>query len=300
MDVIKNYVENIFAAYPQTDEVQAIRKNMLADMEEKYSALRQAGKSEHEAAYGVIADFGSMEEIQTELGLEAKTPEESLFISEDEAEIYLRKGRQSGIITGLGVWLIIAGVSSTIFLDGNVFPMFVAIAVAVTMFIINHGRVSKYEEIDDTTIRLDKDVRERLEEKRAAFSFPYTAMIAGGVALIILAVGAMTVMDESYYSVVVFLNIVGFSVFMFIVAGTYRSYFDALLGKGDYEDKTTNKNTDHLIGAIAAIYWPAVSALGILLLFLGVDLFWVVWPVGGILFGGICGGISVWAERNKG
>jgi hypothetical protein len=272
---------------------------MLADMEEKYSALRQAGKSEHEAAYGVIADFGSMEEIQTELGLEAKTPEESLFISEDEAEIYLRKGRQSGIITGIGVWLILAGVSSTVFLDGNVLPMFIAIAVAVTMFIMNHGRVSKYEKFDDTTIRLDKDVRERLEEKRAAFNFPYTAMIAGGVALIIIAVGVMAVMSESYYSVVAFLNIVGFSVFMFIVAGTYSTYFDALLGKGGYEDKATNKKSDHLIGTIAAIYWPAVSALGILLLFLGVEMFWLSWVIGGIVFGGICGGISVWAERKK-
>ncbi|MCL2223772.1 MAG: permease prefix domain 1-containing protein [Defluviitaleaceae bacterium] len=296
MDVIKNYIDNVFAAYPQTDEVLALKKNMLADMEEKYTALRQNGKTEHEAAYSVIADFGNMEEITAELGLEGKSTAETLFLPMDDARNYLKKSKQSGIITGLGVWLIIFGVSTTIVLDENVIPMFVAIAIAVTMFIVNSARMSKYEPYDETTLRFDKDTAERLSEKHAAFMPRYTAMIAVGVALIILAVGAVASVD---LAIPVFLNIIGFSVFLFIVAATYSSAFDALLGKGDYTNKVANKKADGIIGTVAAIYWPLVSALGVGLLFLGVDNFWIVWPVAGIIFGGICGGIAVWAEAKK-
>ena len=68
METIKTYLDNVFAAYPQTNEVQNLKRDMLANMEEKYTMLRQSGKSEHEAAYSVIANFGNIQEITAELG----------------------------------------------------------------------------------------------------------------------------------------------------------------------------------------------------------------------------------------
>ena len=61
MDVIKTYLDNVFAGFPQTEQVRALKREMLSSMEEKYHALIESGKSEHEAAYGVIADFGRID-----------------------------------------------------------------------------------------------------------------------------------------------------------------------------------------------------------------------------------------------
>jgi|GEM_PF-247120 len=71
MDVIKTYLDNVFAAFPQTEKLRALKGEMLAGMEEKYHALKNEGKSENEAIGGVIANFGRVsfggidEHIQT-------------------------------------------------------------------------------------------------------------------------------------------------------------------------------------------------------------------------------------------
>jgi len=67
MDVIRIYIDNVFAAYEQTNEIKRLKQDMSANMEEKYLVLRQDGKSEHEAAYSVIADFGRIDEITDEI-----------------------------------------------------------------------------------------------------------------------------------------------------------------------------------------------------------------------------------------
>jgi len=292
MEAIKTYLDNVFAAYPQSNEVQALKRDMLANMEEKYIMLRQGGKSEHEAAYSVIADFGNIEEITAELGLDIKSGEveEAIFLTWNDVQTYLTKAKQSGIWIGLGVWLIIAGVSSVVLLD-NVFILFVTVAIAVTMFIVNGNKMSPYASYEEISLRLDSNTREKIETERARFMPSCTAMVAGGIALILLVVGAVTVID---FPIPLFLNIVGFSVFLFIIAGSYSSAFDILLGKGDYSNKEAVKKSGRIVGTLAAVYWPVATAIALWQLFIGNAYFWVVWPVAGVLFGGICGGIAVW------
>jgi len=294
MDVIKTYLDNVFAAYPQTHEMLRMKQNMLANMEEKYAALRQSGKNEHEAAYGVIADFGSIEEITAELGLNAAgaEPDKSISLSGDEAETYLRKSKQTGTLIALGVWLIIAGVSTVIFLS-NVFIMFVAIAVAVGMFILSGSRVSKYHSFEEKSIRLDASTRKMIEEKRARLSAHWTGMVAFGVIAIIITVGLFTVINVLPE---IFLNVVGFAVFLFVVAGTHSSAYDILLGKNDYTNKAGLKQSGRIISTLAAIFWPTTVAIYLLWSFTADawHISWVIWPVAGVLFAAISGGVSVW------
>jgi uncharacterized membrane protein len=236
MDVIKTYLDNVFAAYPQTAEVQKMKRDILASMEEKFNALKQEGKSEHEAAYSVIANFGSIEEITAELGVEAKTekPKESILLSEEEARTYLAKTKSHAICVGLGVWLIMMGVSTLLFFE-NVLLLFVFIAIAVPIFIVTSTRMSEYETYEKTPIRFEPGIREKFEKKRKQFMPYFTAMIAGGVSIILLAVGGLTVFSdktdvfvifrdvgefavmESY--IALFLCVIGFAVFLFIMAG---------------------------------------------------------------------------------
>ena len=294
MEVIKTYINNVFSAYPQTSEIQALRQDMLANMEEKYTVLRQNGKSEHEAAYSVIANFGSIEEITSELGLDINNNEQdyALSLQWDEVQTYLAKSKKSGILVGLGVWIIIAGVASFLFLN-NLFVMFVAIAIAVAIFIVNGSTMGEYESYEEQSLRLDSHTREMVESRRAKFMSRYTAMIAAGVALIILAAGAFITIN---FSLSLFLTIIGFSVFLFIVAGSYSSAFDILLDKGEYSNKEAQKQADRIMGVAAVIYWPVATAIYLLWSFAGNawHISWLVWPVAGVLFGAICGGVSVW------
>jgi len=299
MEVIKTYLDNVFAAYPQTHEMQRMKQNMLANMEEKYLSLRQGGKNEHEAAYSVIADFGSIEEVTAELGLDTGSVDcgKSIALPPDEVQTYLTKSKQTGVLVALGVWLIIAGVSTVIFLN-NVFIMFVAIAVAVGMFILSGSRVSKYNSFEEKSIRLDGSTRSMVEEERARLSLRWTGMVALGVILIIITVGLFTVIDVLPE---VFLNVVGFSVFLFVIAGMHSSAYDVLLGKGDYGNKAAIKQGGRIIGTLAAVYWPATVALYLLWSFAADawHISWVIWPVAGVLFAAISGGVSVWFSTKE-
>jgi hypothetical protein len=305
MEVIKTYLDNVFAAYPQTDEIKRVKRDLSANMEEKYTALRQNGKSEHEAAYSVIANFGNIEEITSELGLvqglssglDGAEIGKSIFLSADEARIYLAKCKSSGVMIGLGVWLIIAGVSTVILFE-QVFVMFLAIAVAVGIFIINGSRLSEYEAFEETAIRLDTETYGRIADEYAKNKMFSTVLVAFGVVLIILTAGAFTAVEVP---IPLFLNVIGFSVFLFVIAASYNPAYEILLGKGDYVNKTANNVIGRIIGTIAAVYWPIATVIYLTWSFAAGAwaISWVIWPVAGILFGAISGGISVWYSEKE-
>jgi len=261
MEAIKTYVDNVFAAFPQSEEVKTLKREMLANMEEKYIALRQSGKSEHEAAYSVIADFGSMDEIVAELGsvkegqtrrvelskegeaIGTSEKQESvedklgnIFLSWDEAHTYIEAIKRSGIIVGLGVWIILIGVASVVsFGSFGVFTLFVGIAIAVAMFTINSYKMEIYEKYESTPISLDAKTRAEIEAQNAHFTSRFGVKIAIGVAIILIAVG--TFVTFNFFGVSSLLVAIGFSVFIFVSTSMTGEAFEVLLNIGDYEIK---------------------------------------------------------------
>ena len=303
MEAIRTYLDNVFAAFPQTEQVKALKAEMLASMEEKYRVLKGEGKSEHEAVGSVIANFGSIEEIAAELGLEQgrEKPQEGLSLSRTEAMAYLADSKKSGIWIGLGVWLILTGIAAFVFLhySAGAFALFPAIAIAVVMFIVNDGRMSRYKAYEKTGIRLDARTRAEVEAQSLRFMKRFTVQISVGVVLIILAAGLnVGPFDRLIANLMpgLFLFVVGFSIFLFITAGTPKSAFDVLLGRGDYKDKAKGDKVGRIIGTVASVYWPIVVAIYLLWSFLGNawGISWIVWPVAGALFGAVAGGVGVW------
>jgi len=124
MEIIKTYLDNVFAAFPQTENVHALKRDMLAGMEEKYLNLRQNGKNEHEAAGIVIANFGSIDEIKTEIGIDftdkLQQPVQSTTHNAEqenvipftiqEARVYVKHSKLAGYLVGLATVLILVGV----------------------------------------------------------------------------------------------------------------------------------------------------------------------------------------------
>jgi len=299
MEIIKNYLDNVFAGYPQTNEIQALKQDMLTNMEDKYTALRDDGKSEHESAYSIIANFGNIEEIATELGLNAETSddiEEAISLNWDEAKTYLEKSKRSGLLTGFGVGLIISGVSSVVLFD-NPFILFLTIAISITLFIKSGYKMEVYKSYAKTFVHLDTDTRERIEKDYDEFKSHHINTNIIGAVLIILSIGAFTIIE---FPVTLFLNIVGLSIFLFITSGYQNSAFNILLGKGDYSNKEANEKYDRILGTFSVIYWLIVVTINLFLLFVvNTPQFWVIWPIAGVLFGAICTGISVWCGTEE-
>ena len=74
MEAIRNYVEALFATLPQREDVLRVKADMLANLEDKFNALLDEGKSEAEATGIVVASIGSGEELREQFGLQTAAP----------------------------------------------------------------------------------------------------------------------------------------------------------------------------------------------------------------------------------
>jgi len=341
MEAIRTYIDNVFKAFPPGERLNVLKRDMLAGMEEKYHALKGEGKSENEAVGSVIADFGSMDEIAAELGIqpgsaEPAVPENGISLSNEEARDYINQTRKSSLWIGLGVWLILAGVAAMVLIgklisdyDGaliigpiviagpqemtaslglGIFVLFFAIAAAVALFVIHGMRLSRFEKYETTPILLDHSTRSEFEDERKNFQSKFAVLLTAGIAVILLAVGGLVLLGTlsgfENGSVAAFLFAIGFAVFLIVHAGMQYGAYDVLLGVGDYENKMGSveyEKYERLIGTVAAVFWPLVTAVYLAWSFIGNswNISWIVWPIAGVLFGAFAGGISVWYTTSK-
>ena len=67
MEAIRNYLETMFLNLPNTPEVYKAKNELWQMMEDKYTELKNEGKSENEAVGTVIAEFGNLDELANSL-----------------------------------------------------------------------------------------------------------------------------------------------------------------------------------------------------------------------------------------
>lgn len=70
MEAIREYLSNMFMSLPETPEVLRAKAELMEMMEDKYEELIREGKSEKEAVGIVISEFGNLEELAKELGID--------------------------------------------------------------------------------------------------------------------------------------------------------------------------------------------------------------------------------------
>ena len=94
METIKNYLDNLFASYPKTPEVENAKSELLNNMEDRYSELKSKGKSENEAIGIVISEFGNIDELMKELNVKSNvTVEDTVSVSGEEAKDFIEAKR---------------------------------------------------------------------------------------------------------------------------------------------------------------------------------------------------------------
>jgi hypothetical protein len=169
MDTIKTYLDNMFASLPRTNEIMKVKADLSANMEDKYNELKAEGKSENEAIGIVISEFGNIDELIKELGIEIHKQAQGEVLPEltdHDVNEYMEVSTKSGKIIGVGVVLCMLGAAFLILTnqlidDGimtgisqglgdiiGLIPLLVLVAIAVGLFIYSGTILEKYKYLD--------------------------------------------------------------------------------------------------------------------------------------------------------
>lgn len=315
------YLDNMFAGLPRSPEVERMKQELLSGMEDKYLELKQEGRSENEAVGIVISEFGNIEELMEELGIQTEDASETYpVLTEEEVQAYLAAKRSAGFWTGLGVWLSSAGIAFLILMDtlfeslgsssdqgtvgiGSVIGMsgmFVLAAVAVGMFIYSGMKLGRFEYMEKG-FQLPRSLLMTIQRSKVSFALTYRVALITGVCLCILSpvfIFAGAYVNDTYaaYGVSALLATAGIGVFLFVYYGNIQGSYTTLLEEQHLN--TARRKQETRVGqAVGVMIWPLATAF---FLFTGLvyqrwDINWAIFPIVGIL----SGYISYYYENKK-
>lgn len=311
METIKNYLDNMFAALSKTQELLDLKSEILSNMEEKYLELKREGKSENEAIGIVISEFGNIDELVSEMGLNNQSNQNQSGqlreVSLEEAQAFLKAKKKSNSFIAMGVSLIFLGVIGMLLLFNlgpvlstdtsdlyNLLPvafLLIMIAFAVGIFIYTGQGSLPYAYIEKGEFFISSSTKHFLEAELAKATPKMTLATVIGVILCILSpihifVSLYFFGEDSILGVCGLLFNILIAVFIFICFSSEKSSYHMLLQLEDYSLEA--KKANPLIGAVAGIVWP-LATFSFLILGLVFDLWyicWIIFPVTGVLFGG--------------
>ena len=322
MNVIKDYLDNVFANLPKTEEVLRIKQDFYLNMEEKYYDLLEKGLTREEATNKVLSDFGDINELVEELEISNRidNKQTSNKLTKEKAIEFLQVKQKSGLMIAIGVFLIIMSVNAVIFFSDladtgflgfssdsfGLIPMFIMIATAVGLFIYAGHELEKYNYLKNGFV-IDNTTRSYLENQLESFSKTHILFITIGVILCILAPLTVIFSDmttdlfifrifknipllginSSGSGVLPMFTLISIAVFFFIYFGNIKDGYNLLLGKEEYSYIKKSGETNKAIKLFEAIAWPLATILFLIggFIFNAWHISWIVFPITGILQG---------------
>lgn len=303
MEILKNYLENMFMNLPQTEEVLKAKSELLNMMEDKYNELKAEGKTENEAIGTVISEFGNLEELADELGIAGWVDSSSVLygfseskeenpawqgqkVTMQQCRDYIEVMRKGGIKIALGVALCICSPIFIVFLAGmqstgikvsdgvvaaaGVTVLLCMVAAAVGIFIVEGMKLSAFEHYKKDIFALEAGAESYLKNERAQKRSSMITRITIGVILCILGVVPIVV-TGGIYGDNEFLLCIAVCFLLFIIAAAVVLFITAGMEDGAYkvllqeEDYTVQrKKADTLIDRIASFYWMLVVCIYLL------------------------------------
>lgn len=166
METMKSYLDGMFAKLPNTPDVTRAKNELWQMMEDKYNELISDGVSDNEAVGTVISEFGNLDEIATELGIdnimEGTSVVRQRIIGLEEAKQYLAATRKHAGQVALGVLLCIISVCGPILSDALSFSgvlgvtvMMVCIGLAIVQFVYASVMMQKWGYMKTETFAMD-------------------------------------------------------------------------------------------------------------------------------------------------
>lgn len=317
MDTIKNYLDNMFANLPGTDQMLKLKNDILSNMEDKYNELKSTGKSENEAIGIVISEFGNIDELVSELGIKPQEKAAGVpTVSAEEVQAFISVKKSTGLLVGIGVFLCILGAALLILnsklvedgligtgLPGDVadmlglFALLILVVPAIALFIYSGMREEKFKYLEGN-FNLPAYLKATLQQEYAAYTPSYTLSVVLGVCMCVLSPAALFASsiigkDNSTYGVAAMLFIIAVAVFIFIFFGSIREGYLKLLKTAEFSQE--HQKQDKVIGAVAAIVWPLSVCIFLVsgLVYNQWRMNWIVFPVTGILFAMFAGSYSI-------
>lgn len=203
MEAIHNYLDALFAVLPQNADTRRMKADMLANLEEKYHALLDEGKSEAEATGIVIASIGSADELRETFGFaDAPAPAEPDAMPHMEStqpapavvQEYGRYQTRKHIMIAAAVALFILAPFTCSFFEETLhleapgtFLFFVMIAAGVALCILSCRKDDYYRELyglgrddgddENDAVSIRDEVKHPVSSLFASIAFPVAAAI---------------------------------------------------------------------------------------------------------------------------
>jgi uncharacterized membrane protein len=168
------------------------------------------------------------------------------------------------------------------------------VAVSLIFFIPAGIAASKWEWLEEDVFDSEYGVEGMLRDKAEKFNPTFIKSITGGTVIILLGVIALitgAVIDENNEPLCMLLlagmmACIACGAFVIIHAGIIKDGFEKMLQEGDY---TRENKSNTLMKVITPVYWLVATAIYLTwsLPTNAWDISWVVWPIAGVLFGGL-------------
>ncbi|MCM1283174.1 MAG: permease prefix domain 1-containing protein [Muribaculaceae bacterium] len=320
MEAIRSYLETMFLNLPNTQEVYKAKNELWQMMEDKYTELKAEGKSENEAVGTVISEFGNLDELAKDLGIDRVIHEHPLPNGKplplEDAKKYLKDYAKHALLTALGVLLCIVAVTGPILFSaigeyssrGYLFnilggcSLFVIIAIAVGLLIYSGVSVSQWNHLKTERYVTDFSTTEYLHQAHEAYKPTYALLLTIGVVLCIISLVPSIVLDGLYSYNSFWDNVSGAFLFILVGLGVFLIVLGSMkLGSINYllrlnqqgtvggSYTTSQQNVPHYSSkttqAIMSVYWPTVTCLYLIWSFLSFDwwITWIIWPIASII-----------------
>ena len=311
METIKNYLESMFRGLPLTDKVMKAKSELLQMMEDKYSELIRSGKSENEAVGEVIQNFGNLEDLADDLGIqdilhETKHSEvKRRKLSFEEVTDYLEKKKMAALMKSFGIMCFIICVVFPIMADAlrinemiGVALMFISIGAGVICVVMAHTIMENWRFMKSEPCSVDAVSIDYLKNRNRDFTATYSVMHSVGILLCILCFLPAAFFDEigghfwdDFGGAMLFI-FVGAGVFLIVFSRAVKSTYTKLLGLneqtdfGDYRAPKAEQVKNPTVRAVLAAFWPVVTCIYLCISFYTFKwhITWLTWPIAAAVF----------------
>lgn len=261
--------------------------------------------------FGVTTDYLLKEDLEEEEFSGENEKSSIRRVTLEEANRFLGIKKTASVQIAIGTFLCIIAVIPLLVLGAaagspdfaisenfagglGVILLFLIIAPAVFLFTCCGFKSSPFEFLEKEPFETEYGVKGMVKEQQKAFHSTYVKFNTVGTIICVLSpiplfAGAFSENDmTNVLALALMLLIVGIGAMLFIIAGVRHESMEKLLKEGDYSEAAKKKKG--ITGVVFFIYWLAVTALYLGLLFLAegkgnwADGYsWVVWPIAGVL-----------------
>lgn len=304
METIRNYIETLFLEFPNTQEVQRAKQEILSIMEDHYLALLDEGKSEHEAIGQVISEFGSVDELREELQFTTREREPENGIEEEEMYDYLMESKKiaSGLSLGISGCLLALGTLIGLSVTGaqvfGVLLFFIILAASVGVIIYNGMQFAKIgAQLSDRFV--SASLNEEANRMKQGYQKSFQISLVFGICICVLCVAPVLffqLFTYAEYGIPMMFLFLAVGVFLIVYGSINYTSFDKFITakyfvadedkpgpNAMYEKYGDSARTKHVL---ERIYWPLVTMIyfGWSILTHSWGYSWIIFVMAGIFY----------------